>query len=82
MVCSLLTISVGIPFAEFIRSVGRYKLPRPNIFEYGELFFIKSNNNCVEIESCVTMRYTKYFFSPFYIGLSLTSEVERASLNS
>jgi hypothetical protein len=81
MVCSLLTISVGIPFAEFIRSVGRYKLPRPNIFEYGELFFIKSNNNCAEIASCLTMHYTKYFFF-FYVGLSLTSEVEGASLNS
>jgi hypothetical protein len=81
MVCSLLTISAGITFADFVKSVGRYKLPKSNIFEYGELFFSKSNNNCVEITSCVMMCYTNFLFS-FYIGLSLTSEVERASLNS
>ena len=63
MVCSLLTISAGITFAELVRSVGRCKLPRPNIFEYGILFSIKSNNNCLEIASCVIMRYTKYTVS-------------------
>jgi hypothetical protein len=81
MVWSLLTISAGNTFAEFVRSVGRYKLPRPNISEYGELIFIKSINNCVEIVSCVMMRDIKYLFS-LYIALSLTSEVERASPNS
>lgn len=81
MMCSLLKISAGNNFAEFVRSVGKYKPPRPNIFECGELFLIKSNNICVEIASCVMMRDTRYLFS-FYIGLSLTSDVERASLNS
>jgi hypothetical protein len=81
MVWSLLTIYAGNTSAEFARSVGRYKLPRPNISEYGELILIKSNNNCVEITSCVMMCDTKYLFS-LCIGFSLTSGVERASLNS
>lgn len=64
MVWSLLTISAGNHFAGFVRSVGRYKVHRTNLSEYGELIFIKSNNNCVEIASSVIIR-DKNFCFPF-----------------